>query len=115
MARYQQQLRQLLFVAKGLIDVQEILKWTGIVLGGLIAVLLIANAVFVWRSSAAVESRLQAIRDAGDPVSMGELARPPILPEDNATTFLRRATNDLVAVDKDLAASMKAMPTSASN
>lgn len=83
---------------------KKILKWTSIVLGGLIAALLIANAVFVWRSSVALESRLQAIRDAGDPVAFSDLARKPIPPEDNAATFLRRAEKDLGAIDKDLAA-----------
>ena len=83
---------------------KKFLKWTSIVLGVLIAVLLIANAVFVWRSSVALERRLQAIRDAGDPVSMSDLARRPMPPEDNAATFLRRAEKDLHAIDKDLAA-----------
>lgn len=83
---------------------KKLLKWTGIVLGGLIAALLIANALFVWRSSAAVERRLQAICDAGDPVALSDLARQPIPPEKNAATLLRRAENELVAIDKDLAA-----------
>jgi len=58
----------------------------------------------VWRSSEAIESRLQAIRDAGDPTCIADLARKPIPAEDNAATYLRRAEKDLAAMDKDLAA-----------
>ncbi len=83
---------------------KKILKWTGIVLGGLIAVLLIANAVFVWRSRVALERRLQAIRDAGEPIAIADLARRPIPPEDNAATYLERARQDFVAIEKALAA-----------
>jgi len=83
---------------------KRILKWTGIVLGGLIAVLLIANAVFVWRSSAALEKRLQAVRDEGRPVRLADLARAPTPPEQNAAVYLRRARQDLTAIGKDLSA-----------
>ena len=76
---------------------KKILKWTAIVLGGLIAVLLLANAIFVWRSSVALGNRLQAIRDAGDPASIADLARKPVPPEDNAAAYLRRAEKDLAA------------------
>lgn len=81
---------------------KKILKWTGIVLGSLIVVLLVANAVFVWRSGAALESRLQAIRDAGDPLCLADLAREPIPPEENAAVYYRRAKGDLHAISKEL-------------
>ena len=45
---------------------KKILKWTGIALGALIAVLLITNAIFVWRSGKALEERLQIVREAGE-------------------------------------------------
>ena len=83
---------------------KKILKWTGIVLGSLIAVLLIGNAVFVWRSGAVLESRLQAIRDAGDPVCLADLARDPIPPEDNAAVYYRRAKEDIEAISQELLA-----------
>ena len=83
---------------------KKILKWTGIVLGGLIAVLLIANAVFVWRSGAALEIRLQAIRDAGDPLCLADLARQPIPPEANAAVYYRRVRGDVKAVIQELEA-----------
>ena len=81
---------------------KKILKWTGIVLGSLIAVLLVANAVFVWRSSAALESRLQSIRDAGDPLRLADLAREPIPPEENAAVYYRRAKDELQAISQEL-------------
>ena len=70
---------------------KRILKWSGIVLGGLAAIGLVANAVFVWTTDTRLERQLAAIRAAGDPVRLADLARPPIPPEKNAATFLRRA------------------------
>ena len=78
------------------------LKWAGIVLGSLIAVLLIVNAVFVWRSSRSLEHELQAIRDAGDPLSLADLAREPIPPEENAAVYYRRAKEGIEAVSQEL-------------
>ncbi len=74
---------------------RKILKWTGVAVGGLVAILLIANACFVWLTDARLERRLTAIREAGDPLSLAELAREPIPPEKNAATFLRRAEADV--------------------
>jgi tetratricopeptide (TPR) repeat protein len=82
---------------------KRILKWTAIVLGGLIAVLLIANAVFVWRSGRALEKRLQAIRGEGCPVRLADLTCERIPPEENAAVYLRRARQNLTAMNKDLA------------
>jgi len=44
---------------------------------------------------------LAEIRAAGDPVTLADLARPPIPPEKNAATYLRRAQADLTAIEKD--------------
>jgi hypothetical protein len=85
-----------------LTKILKCLKRTGIVLGSLIAVLLIVNAVFVWRSSKALESELQAIRDAGDPLSLADLARDPIPPEENAAVYYRRAKEGIEAVSQEL-------------
>jgi hypothetical protein len=82
---------------------RKILKWTGIVLGGLVVILLIANACFVWVTNARLERRLAAIREAGDPLSLAGLAREPIPPEKNAATFLRQAEADVRAIDAELA------------
>ena len=80
------------------------LKWTGIVLGSLIAVLLIVNAVFIWRSGTALESRLQTIRDADDPLCLADLAREPIPPEENAAVYYRRAKEGIEAISQELLA-----------
>jgi hypothetical protein len=45
---------------------------------------------------------LAEIRAAGDPLSLAELARPPIPPEKNAATFLRRAEAGAAAIEKEL-------------
>jgi HAMP domain-containing protein len=81
---------------------RKTLKWTGILLGALVAILLIANACFVWITDARLERRLAAIREAGDPLSLAELAREPIPPEKNAATFLRRAEADVEAIDREV-------------
>ncbi len=65
------------------------------------AVGLIANAVFVWITDTRLERQLTAIRTAGDPVTLADLARPPIAPETNAATYLRRAQADMAAIEKE--------------
>ncbi len=80
----------------------KIVKWIGIVLGTLIAILLIANAIWVWRSGARLRAEIEAIRAAGDPVTLPELAAEPITPEKNADTYLSRAEKDLEAIGREL-------------
>ena len=81
-----------------------ILKWSGIVLGGLVAIGLVANAGFVWTTNKQFEQRLAAIRAAGDPLTLGDLARPPIPPEKNAATYLRRAEAGMNSIHKEVRA-----------
>ena len=78
---------------------KKILKWTGIVLGALVAIVLIANAVFVWTTDARLERQLAEIREAGDPLTLADLARKPIPPEKNAATYLRQAEADVKAIE----------------
>ena len=80
---------------------KKIFKWSGIVLAGLVATLLVANAWFVWTTDTRLERQLQEIRDTGDPLSLAELARPPIPPEKNAATYLRRAEADVMPIWKE--------------
>jgi hypothetical protein len=77
---------------------KKILKWTGIVLGGLVAVLLLLNACFVWITDARLEAQLAAIRQAGDPLTLADLARKPIPPEQNAATYLRQAEPEIAVM-----------------
>jgi hypothetical protein len=84
---------------------RKILKWIGIIMGAAIAILLICNACFVWSTGTRLEARLAALRRAGEPVQLSDLAREPIPPEKNADVFLRRAADDLDAIEKELVAS----------
>ncbi len=68
-------------------------------LGGLVAIGLIANACFIWATDARLNAQWAAIRAAGDPVTLADLARPPIPPEKNATTYLHEAEADVKAID----------------
>ncbi len=74
-------------------------------MGAAIAILLICNACFVWSTGTRLEARLAALRRAGEPVQLSDLAREPIPPEKNADVFLRRAADDLDAIEKELVAS----------
>ena len=79
----------------------KILKWTGIVMGLLVAIGLIANALFVSTTDTQLERQLAAIRLSGDPLTPADLARPSISPEKNAATYLRRAQEGVAAIDKE--------------
>jgi len=85
-------------------SLKRILKWIAISVAALIAVLLVLNAFFVWRTGTALERRLLELRQAGDPVQLSDLAREPIPPERNADVYLRRAADDLDAIHKELLA-----------
>lgn len=69
---------------------KRILKFT--VLG--VVILLIVAAGWRWWSLAQLEQRLTQIRKAGDPVSLADLQRPPVSPQDNAATYLARVSDD---------------------
>ncbi len=69
-------------------------KWMAIVLAALAAILLAVNAWWVWTSDRRLEEQLAERRARGEPLSIAELARPPIPPERNAATWLRRAQAD---------------------
>ena len=83
---------------------KKILKLTGIVLVGLVAIGLVANACFVWITDTRLERQLAAIRAAGDPISLAELAPKPLRPEKDAATYLRRAEAGASAIHKQVEA-----------
>lgn len=62
------------------------------------------NAYFVWSNGTRLERRLAALRAEGEPVQIADFAHEPIPPETNAETYLRRAGNDLDAIQKELIA-----------
>jgi hypothetical protein len=80
------------------------LKWAAIVAGVTIVALVIADAVFIWRTGSRLEERLDALRRAGEPLEIADLGRKPVPPERNADEFLRRADPDLAAIEKGLEA-----------
>jgi hypothetical protein len=79
---------------------KKILKWTAVVLGGLAAISLVANACFVWITDIRLERQLAALRAAGDPISLADLAPKPIPPEKNAYTYLRQAQPGVAAINE---------------
>jgi hypothetical protein len=82
---------------------KKVFKWTAICVAVLIAVLLIANAYFVWSTGTALERRLAELRAAGEPVQLSDLVREPTSPERDAGIPLRRAEGDLEAMQNELA------------
>jgi hypothetical protein len=82
---------------------KKILKIAAIVVGALIALGLIGNAVWIHVTGSAVEQRLAGLRAEGQPLSMADLARKPIPSGSNAATYLRRAKDQLDAVGKEVA------------
>jgi len=60
----------------------------------------VANAWWVWTTDTRLERQLAEIRAAGDPVTLADLARPPIPPEKNADTYLRQADADVDAMER---------------
>lgn len=68
------------------------LKRLGIGIAILIALVLIANGLMAWRTDRRLQARLDAIRAAGDPASIAELAPEPIPDDQNAAAILKRLT-----------------------
>lgn len=80
---------------------KKALKRIGIVAGAFLAILLIANAIWVWRTGSRLEKKLAALRAEGEPLSLADLAHD-LPPEQNAAVLLRRARSDLEAINKEL-------------
>jgi hypothetical protein len=82
----------------------KMVKLCGGVVAALAVLSLMANAALVSYTGARLEERLKAIRDAGDPVTLKDLARKEKLPaEKNAATYLRRARADLTSFVQEIA------------
>lgn len=59
-------------------------------------------AILTWRANSRLEQRIAAIRLAGDPVTLTDLAGEPIPPEQNAVTYLRRVEQQVAAIGAEL-------------
>ncbi len=75
------------------------LKFTCLGLLGIVGVALIWLAVANAIANSKLEKKLAELREAGEPISLLDLARKPIPPEANAATYLRRAKSDLKAIE----------------
>jgi hypothetical protein len=69
----------------------------------LVAVLLIANGFMAWRTESQLQSRIAAIRAAGDPASIADLAPEPIPSAENAAAILAQLAPRIDAFSKEYA------------
>jgi len=82
-------------------------RWKKWLIWGVLGVVAIISCLGIyvalasWRAGARLEALLTPLRVAGEPLGLADLAREPIPPETNAAVFLRRAENDLEAIDKE--------------
>lgn len=65
-------------------------KRTGIGLAIVVALALIANGVMAWWTEHRLQTQIAAIRAAGDPASIADLAPEPIPDDENAAAILKR-------------------------
>jgi len=79
---------------------KKILKWAAIGLGVLVAIVLAINTWFVWTTGKQLDRQLEAIRAAGDPLTLADLAPKPIPPEKNAATYLLQADAGMAAIEE---------------
>ncbi len=80
---------------------KRVWKRIGIGFALLIALALIVNGIFAWRAEWQLRSRLTAIRAAGDPASIAELAPPPIPDDQNAAAIIAKVKPRLDAFSKE--------------
>jgi hypothetical protein len=82
----------------------RVLRIGVLVVGVLVATYLIGNSGWIWISGSGLEAKLAALRAAGDPVSLPDLARPVPDPEQNAAILLSRARKDVGSMNKEMIA-----------
>jgi hypothetical protein len=75
---------------------------------GIVAVLLLVSAFVNYRANSRLEKKIKALRDAGEPVSLADLAPSAIPPDKNAVTYLRRAKADVRAIQTEVEAAVSA-------
>jgi hypothetical protein len=76
-------------------------KRIGIGLAMLAAIGLVVNGVLAWRAELRLRERLAAIRAAGDPASIAELAPAPIPDDQNAAAIMERIRPQLNQFSKE--------------
>lgn len=77
--------------------------WTriGVGLTILVALTLLANGFMIWRTDARLQKRIDAIRAAGDPATIADLAPEPIPPNENAAYHLEQIAPMLDVFSKE--------------
>jgi hypothetical protein len=75
----------------------------GIVLAMLVAFALLANGFMIWRTDARLQAKIDAIRAAGDPAIIADLAPDPIPADQNAAAYIENLTPRLDEFDRELA------------
>ncbi len=78
--------------------VRRLLVWCAVGLTSLVLLALAGMAVFMWTTDAGLARRTAAIRQAGDPLTLADLARKPIPSEQNAAVPLRRAEKAIASI-----------------
>jgi hypothetical protein len=81
---------------------KKTLKYIGLAAGILIAAALIANAIYVRTTGTSLEERLSRLREAGEPLSLADLAARPAPPGANAAAVLKRIEPELRALSKEI-------------
>ncbi|WP_165249689.1 hypothetical protein [Paludisphaera soli] len=80
------------------------LKWAAIACGLLLAACLLASAGLTWITGRRLEARLAALRAAGDPLTIADLAPTPVPPAEDAAVPLARVAAAQGAFQKELTA-----------
>lgn len=83
---------------------KKFLKWTAIGTGVVLVAFFLWSAFYTMITGRRLEARLDALREAGAPLSIADYAGKPIPLESNADVPLRRVASDLESVQKELSA-----------
>jgi hypothetical protein len=80
-------------------------RWKQMVIAAvtIVAIALIANGFMIWRTDARLQARIDAIRAAGEPATIADLAPEPIPAGQNAAAYIDKLVPRLDEFDKDLA------------
>lgn len=87
----------------------RVLKFAALGLLGAVGASLIWLAVANAAANGRLEKKLDELKAAGQPLSLAELAHKPIAPDANAATYLRRARDELNAIQDALLAAEDAL------
>src|SRR5436190_7466949 len=81
---------------------RKVLKYLALTVGSLMAVALIANAIFVWQTGNSLEERLSKLRADGEPLSLPELGAKTTPPGPDAAAVLKRIEPELRALSGEI-------------